>query len=403
MRTDDEASSPPRSDAEPHDDAAAAGTEDPQSKGGLRELLRIAIPTALANLAEYLPVSVALYFIGRRGSADDLDAVGLGRSYFNISCFSISYGLISALRTLCPQAAGAKKGKELHGLYAQRALAIVALAAVIGIVGIHFADAVLIHVLGQPRQLARRAKRYGLALLPALFGIPCMTIVQRVMTAEGHVFANLAICATVFATAPIWQNFLVYRHGLGFVGAAWASSITNNQYLLLQVPYCLYVGLGHVFRPRSIREVFDRRGVREFLGLSLPGLVASLLEWWSMEFVIALAGTRRSPAVLAAVVCALNIQTVLEMCWLGGTRRSVDGVSVGIVSLTARGPTQARWSQRQSPWARKSAPEIPRAPGARRVSASERPSPPRRPPRAGSLRPGRSSLTYTRTTPTSWN
>jgi len=287
------------------------------SKGGLRELLRIAIPTALANLAEYLPVSVALYFIGRRGSADDLDAVGLGRSYFNISCFSTSYGLISALRTLCPQAAGARKGKELHGLYAQRALVIVALAAIIGIIGVYFADAVLIHVLGQPRQLARRAQRYGLALLPALFGIPCMTIVQRVMTAEGHVFANLAICAAVFATAPAWQNFLVYRHGLGYVGAAWASSITNNQYLLLQVPYCLYVGLGHVFRPRSFREVFDRRGISEFLGLSLPGLAASLLEWWSFELVFALAGTRRSPAVLAAVTCALNIQTVLEMCWLG--------------------------------------------------------------------------------------
>jgi len=218
------------SDAEPppeHADTAAASSD---GKGGLRELLRIAIPTALANLAEYLPVSVALYFIGRRGSADDLDAVGLGRSYFNISCFSTSYGLISALRTLCPQAAGAKKGRELHGLYAQRALVIVALAAIVGVVGIYFADAVLIHVLGQPKHLAKRAQRYGLALLPALFGIPCMTIVQRVMTAEGHVFANLAICATVFATAPAWQDFLVYRHGLGFVGAAWASSITNNQY-----------------------------------------------------------------------------------------------------------------------------------------------------------------------------
>jgi Na+-driven multidrug efflux pump len=376
---DDETSSPPH-DGEPASEPTAASTP---TKGGLRELLRIAIPTALANLAEYLPVSVALYFIGRRGSADDLDAVGLGRSYFNISCFSTSYGLISALRTLCPQAAGAKKGKELHGLYAQRALAIVALAAVIGITGIHFADAVLIHVLGQPRQLARRAKRYGLALLPALFGIPCMTVVQRVMTAEGHVFANLAICAAVFATAPFWQNFLVYRHGLGFVGAAWASSITNNQYLLLQIPYCLYVGLGHVFRPRSIREVFDRRGIREFLGLSLPGLVASLLEWWSMEFVIALAGTRRSPAVLAAVVCALNVQTVLEMCWLGGARCRVDGVSVGLVSLTARGPTQARWSQHQSPSARKSAPEIPRAPEERRGSAFWPRSAPRRPPPAG--------------------
>ena len=181
-------------------------------------------------------------------------------------------------------------------------------------------------------------------------------------------------------------EFLVYRHGLGFVGAAWASSITNNQYLLLQIPYCLYVGLGHVFRPRSIREVFDRRGIREFLGLSLPGLVASLLEWWSMEFVIALAGTRRSPAVLAAVVCALNVQTVLEMCWLGGTRRRVDGVSVGIVSLTARGPTQARWSQHQSPSARKSALEIRRAPEERRGSAFWPRSAPRRPPPAGLAR-----------------
>ncbi len=109
MRTDDEASSPPRSDADPHADAAAASSE---AKGGLRELLRIAIPTALANLAEYLPVSVALYFIGRRGDADDLDAVGLGRSYFNISCFSTSYGLISALRTLCPRPPARGKGKN---------------------------------------------------------------------------------------------------------------------------------------------------------------------------------------------------------------------------------------------------------------------------------------------------
>ena len=57
-----------------HDDAAANRAQPDATKGGLRELLRIAIPTALANLAEYLPVSVALYFIGRRGDADDLDA-----------------------------------------------------------------------------------------------------------------------------------------------------------------------------------------------------------------------------------------------------------------------------------------------------------------------------------------
>jgi len=325
VRSDDDTAAP---------DATAA-------KGGLRELLRIAIPTALANLAEYLPVSVALWFIGRRGSADDLDAVGLGRSYFNISCFSTSYGLISALRTLCPQAAGARKGKELHGLYAQRALVIVALAALLGVVGIYFAEPVLIHVLGQPPHLAKRAQRYGLALLPALFGIPSMTIVQRVISAEGHVMANLMICAAVFATAPAWNDALVYRHGLGYVGAAWASSLVNNQYLLLQVPYCLWAGLGHIFWPRSLREVFDRKGIGEFLGLSLPGLVASLLEWWSLELVIALAGTRRSPAVLAAVVCALNIQTVLEMLWLGAMVATSVAVGARVGAGDAAGARRA--------------------------------------------------------------
>ena len=70
------------SDAEPEPEDTDTAAASSDGKGGLRELLRIAIPTALANLAEYLPVSVALYFIGRRGSADDLDdeasAAGFG-------------------------------------------------------------------------------------------------------------------------------------------------------------------------------------------------------------------------------------------------------------------------------------------------------------------------------------
>ena len=244
------------------------------------QLTKLAVPTAVANLCEYLPVSFAMWFVGRSRAADaglDLDAMSLGRSYFNVTCFSVSYGLISAMRTLCPQAVGAGKGRELHGLYAQRALCVVAVGALGGCAAIYFAEPVLVHVLGQKRSLAKLARRYCVGLLPSLAGVSLMTILQRIMTAEGHVVANLAICAAVCATAPAWQYVLIERVFGSYVGAAWASSAYNCTYLLLQVPYLYRCGLGHVFAPRPLRQVLDRKGLRDYLGLALPGLIFTTL------------------------------------------------------------------------------------------------------------------------------
>ena len=173
------------------------------------DIVRLAVPTGVANLLEYLPVSFAMWMVGKSGAREaglDLDAMALGRSYFNLTCLSVSYGLISALRTLCPQAVGAGKGRELHGIYCRRALAFVLMGSSVGVAAVVFAEPVLVHCLGQPRELAQLARRYCVGLLPSMYGIGPMTILQRVMTAEGHVFANLAICAAVFATAPAWQN-----------------------------------------------------------------------------------------------------------------------------------------------------------------------------------------------------
>ncbi|KAH8072628.1 hypothetical protein JL721_3270 [Aureococcus anophagefferens] len=181
-----------------------------------------------------------MWFVGRSRAADaglDLDAMSLGRSYFNVTCFSVSYGLISAMRTLCPRWARARA--KLHGLYAQRALCVVAVGALGGCAAIYFAEPVLVHVLGQQRALAKLARRYCVGLLPSLAGVSLMTILQRIMTAEGHVVANLAICAAVCATAPAWQYVLIERVFGSYVGAAWASSAYNCTYLLLQATACV--------------------------------------------------------------------------------------------------------------------------------------------------------------------
>ena len=45
-----------------------------------------ASPSRRPSKPRRIPARVRLrYFIGRRGTADDMDAVGLGRSYFNIT------------------------------------------------------------------------------------------------------------------------------------------------------------------------------------------------------------------------------------------------------------------------------------------------------------------------------
>ena len=73
----------------------------------VRELLGIAVPTALGNLCEYLPVAIGMAIVGRREGADALAAVALARAYFNVTAMAVGFGLVSALRTLCPQAVGA--------------------------------------------------------------------------------------------------------------------------------------------------------------------------------------------------------------------------------------------------------------------------------------------------------
>ncbi|KAJ1460619.1 mate-domain-containing protein [Pelagophyceae sp. CCMP2097] len=277
------------------------------------ELVRIAVPTGFANLLEYVPVSVGLYLVGRSGSAAELDAMAMARCYFNVTGMSVAYGLISALRTLSPQACGGGKSIELQGVYAQRALVVVAVGCVPSVLFALNTKRLLI-LLGQPVLLSTMAQDYALRLLPALVGMALMTILQRVMTAEGLVMANFYICLAVFCASPLIQVVLIDRYG--WLGAAWASAVYNSLYVFLQMPTMIYYGLGHVFVPR--RAAFSASGLKQYLALALPGLAFTLIEWWSLEFAVLLGGTRKSAvAVVGALATCLNLEACFEMGWLG--------------------------------------------------------------------------------------
>lgn len=81
-----------------------------------RILVSIIAPIAFGNALEYLPVTFGLAMVGHQPGLSEeelalqVDAMMLARAYFNLVAMAPGFGVITPLRTLCPQAVGA--GRE---------------------------------------------------------------------------------------------------------------------------------------------------------------------------------------------------------------------------------------------------------------------------------------------------
>ncbi len=292
------------------------GFEPPTLWGEACAMANIAIPCAVSNVLEYLPVTFQLMFVGN--TADHkaaLDAVALGRAYFNASALSVGFGLLSALRTLCPQAVGARR-PELCRLYAQRAVFLVFVFIWPSVILQFFASDVL-KAIGQPPDIADMAGEYCMRLIPQLFAIVGFTILQRVMQALDLNWTNFAICAAVCALSPLVIWYYVVKLEMGYVGAAWAASTYNSLYCVIAVPVLIYQGHANLFSFYGW-DVFDASGAVEYLGIAVPGLLQLCLEWWVLEIVTIMAGLLPdSLTAIGASSIVYNLEGLLLMLWVG--------------------------------------------------------------------------------------
>jgi hypothetical protein len=66
----------------------------------LIEIFQIAIPTAMGNLSEFLPITFAMGMVGQMnvgGNGLQLDALAMANSYWNMTGLAVQYGLNSAM------------------------------------------------------------------------------------------------------------------------------------------------------------------------------------------------------------------------------------------------------------------------------------------------------------------
>ncbi|KFK29584.1 hypothetical protein AALP_AA7G153500 [Arabis alpina] len=132
----------------------------------LKKVSLLAAPMAAVTMAEYLLPFISLMVAGHNSELQ-LSGVALATSFTNVSGFSILFGLVCALETLCGQANGARQYEKI-GTYTYSAIAsIIPICFLISILWLYMEK--LLISLGQDPDISRIAGSYAFWLIPGLF------------------------------------------------------------------------------------------------------------------------------------------------------------------------------------------------------------------------------------------
>ena len=243
--------------------------------------LRLAVPTAVANLAERGAFWVTWSLVGHLGS-EFLGPVSLASSVVNAFGISITIGLSIAVSTLASQAAGAESPAAL-GLVLQRALPVNVVFC-LPVVLLLLALEPLLLACGLDADFSRHAGLYGVTMVPAAVLTGALRVLQTWLSAQSITQPQLVVACAMLPIHGVLCWALTYRTPLGYIGAGIAQSIAMA---LRFIALYAYIRLQPRFREiyPGFRPAEAFTGWRSYLALALPG-VALLSEYWVGELLM---------------------------------------------------------------------------------------------------------------------
>ncbi|KAF3574814.1 hypothetical protein F2Q69_00063159 [Brassica cretica] len=230
----------------------------------LKKVGRLAAPMATVTIAQYLLPVISVMIAGHKGELQ-LSGVALATSFTNFSGFSIMFGLVGALDTLCGQAYGAKEYEKI-GTYTYSAIAS--------------------NIPIYP-DISRVAGSYAVWLIPALFG-HAIVIPSRVPKLFGPA---LALTTLLFHIAVCWS--FVSLFGLGSNGAALAMSVSFWFYAVILACYVRFSTSCE--KTRSFVSDDFVSSVKQFFHFGVPSTAMLCLEWWLFELLVLSSGLLPNP------------------------------------------------------------------------------------------------------------
>ncbi|XP_057440431.1 protein DETOXIFICATION 9-like [Lotus japonicus] len=268
----------------------------------------MAAPMVAVTVSQYLLQVVSLMMVGHLGILASFSGVAIATSFAEVTGFGVLLGMAGALETLCGQTYGAEDFRKI-GNYTCCAICTLTLVCVpITLIWI-FTDKILL-LFGQEPEISHAAREYCMCLIPALYGYAVLQSLIRYFQTQSMIFPMVfSSIAVLCLHVPICWG-LVFKLGMGHVGAAFAIAISY----WLNV---IWLGLYMNYSPacEKTKFVFSicalRNGIAEFFWFAIPSGLMFCFEWWSFELLTLLAGLLPYPQLETSILSiCLNTTTL---------------------------------------------------------------------------------------------
>ncbi|GJN24188.1 hypothetical protein PR202_gb11916 [Eleusine coracana subsp. coracana] len=248
------------------------------TRAELRLLVALAAPAVAVYMINYAMSLSTRIFCGQLGTLE-LAAASLGNVGIQVFAYGLMLGMGSAVETLCGQAFGAHK-YEMLGIYMQRSFVLLT-AAGVPLAIIYVLSKRILLLLGEPERIASAAWVFVVGLIPQIFAYAANLPIQKFLQAQSIVAPSAYISAATLAVHLVLSYLVVYRFGLGLLGAS----------LILSLSWWIIVAAQFVYIVTSARcrrtwTGFSCRafsGLPEFFKLSAASAVMLCLETWQIE------------------------------------------------------------------------------------------------------------------------
>ncbi|KAL1323138.1 hypothetical protein HN51_068185 [Arachis hypogaea] len=273
----------------------------------LKRVGSMAAPMVAVTVSQYLLQVVSMMMVGHLGVLVTFSGVAIATSFAEVTGFSILIGMAGALETLCGQTYGAEEFRSL-GNYTCCAIGTLTLVCLpISLIWI-FMDKILL-LFGQDPAISLVAREYCICLIPALYGYAVLQAMTRYFQTQSMIYPMVfsSVAALCFHVPICWG--LVFKFGLGHIGAAFAIAIS---YWLNAIGLVVYMKCSSSCEKSKI--VFSSNALKcisEFLQYAIPSGLMFCFEWWSFELLTLFSGLLPNPQLETSIlsVC-LNTTTL---------------------------------------------------------------------------------------------
>uniref|UniRef100_A0ACD5W797 Uncharacterized protein n=1 Tax=Avena sativa TaxID=4498 RepID=A0ACD5W797_AVESA len=279
----------------------------------MRLLVRLAAPAVLVYMINYLMSMSTQIMSGHLGTLE-LAAASLGNTGIQMFAYGLMLGMGSAVETLCGQAYGANKF-EMLGIYMQRSVVLL-MATAVPLALIYIYSGSILILLGESHEIARAASIFVYGLIPQIFAYAVNFPIQKFMQAQSIMAPSAYISAATLALHVVLSYLVVYKFGLGILGASLTLSVS---WWIIVVAQMVYIATSS--RCRLTWNGFSMQafsGLPQFFKLSIASAVMLCLETWYFQILVLIAGLLKDPEMaLASLSVCMTISGWVIMISFG--------------------------------------------------------------------------------------